>query len=225
MGQSMWLKVCLVVALFLAVPAVAEASVSVSPSVSTNGAYTVTWTDTSGGVVRAYLAASTNGGAWAKTTVTGTLSKAFTGKAVGTYAYKVQIYLYDAELKKELFDHETNVATVQVTTLAAPGAPGPLTGPARSESGAYSLAWGAASGTVTRYELTENGVNVYSGTALAAALTGRKDGGFTYQARACNAAGCGAWSTSLAEPSPHSDEAEDFTDRSMLTEELIEFRH
>lgn len=137
MGRSLWPKACLVVAVALAAAGQAQASASVSPPVSTNGAFTVAWTDTSGGVVRAYLAQSTNGGAWAKTTVTGTLSKAYTGKAIGTYAYKVQIYLYGLELKKELFDHETNVATVQVTTLTAPGAPGAVTGPERSESGAY----------------------------------------------------------------------------------------
>ena len=52
MGRSLWPKACLVVAVALAAAGQAQASASVSPPVSTNGAFTVAWTDTSGGVVR-----------------------------------------------------------------------------------------------------------------------------------------------------------------------------
>lgn len=69
---------------FLALPALASASVSVSTAISYNGAYTVSWTDASGFLTHANLFESVNGGAWVKTTVTGTTSKAYTGKAGGS---------------------------------------------------------------------------------------------------------------------------------------------
>lgn len=134
--------------LVLSAPVVASALTSVSPTISTTGAYTVSWTDSSGGAIRAYLQQSFNGGAWAKTTVTGTTSRAYTGKPVGSYAYKLQVYEYDGELRQEIFQYETNVATVQVAAPQAPGVPGAPTGPALSESGAYTVSWTGATGVL-----------------------------------------------------------------------------
>lgn len=175
-----------------ALPGSARGDSSVSPVTScAPGSYTVSWTEKSGGVWRAYLWESANGGTWSKTTVTGKYSKAFTGKPVGTYAYQVEIYFYDRELGGEVFDHETNVATAQVLAPAAPGTPGAITGPPGSSTPSYALAWGAASGRVDRYELRENGALVFSGLALATTLTGRQNGTYTYAVRACNPFGCG----------------------------------
>jgi RHS repeat-associated protein len=177
----------------LVAPVVAHASVSISPTTSYNGAYTVSWTDASGGATRAYLASSFNGGAWSKVTVTGTYSRSYSAMPVGTYSYKIQIYRYDLELRKELFERETSVASVLVTTPSAPAAPGPISGPTSTTIGTYSLAWGAAAPPVDRYELQENGVLIQSGTARSASFSGKGSGTYTYRARACNAYGCGAF--------------------------------
>ncbi len=163
------------------VPCVARASISVSPTIITSGgSYTVSWTDTSGGYWHAYLRESVNGGTWSKTAVTGTYSKTYTGKPVGTYAYKVQIYFYDKELGGEDFDHETNVVTAQVVPAGAPGMPGAITGPDKPSTSSYTLSWGAASGAVTRYDLRENGVVAYGDSIFAdsAASTSASTGGW-----------------------------------------------
>ncbi len=179
------------------VPALAGASTAVSPAVTMNGAYTVSWSEASGGAIRAYLQQSFNGGAWAKTTVTGTTSKAYTGKAVGSYAYKVQIYEYDYELRREVFQYETNVATVQVITAQAPGVPGTPTGPALSENGDYTVSWTGASGVVTHYELKEGGTTIYTGLELQKAVEDRPNGVYGYTVRACNSEGCSPPSAAL----------------------------
>ena len=123
MERLLLLKVCAVAAMLVSGASTASANTAVSPTLTMSGSYTVSWTETSGGVIRAYLAESVNGGGWAKTTVTGTSSKAFTGKAIGTYAYKVQIYEYDYELRQEVFQYETNSATVQVIAAGCCRAP------------------------------------------------------------------------------------------------------
>lgn len=181
----------------LALPGAAGATVSVSPSPSYNGSFTVQWTDSSGGATRAYLARRLNGGAWTKTTVTGTKSKAYSNLAVGSYGYKVQIYLYDAELKRELFEYETPATTVQVWK-AVPGVPGTITGPSSNAAGSYALSWTEAPGLPTRYELTENSLLVYSGGSTGASVTGRAPATYTYAVRACNPVGCGPYGTTFA---------------------------
>ncbi len=63
------------------VPIIASATVTVSPTTSTNGSYTVSWTEFGD---RLYLLESKDGAAATRTIVTG-LSKAYTGKSPGSY--------------------------------------------------------------------------------------------------------------------------------------------
>jgi RHS repeat-associated protein len=177
------------VALGAFLPCLVAATVSISPSPSYTGSYTASWTDFSGGPVHAYLATSLNGGAWTKAAVTGTYSKVFTGKAVGSYAYKVQIYTLEGV---EIFDYETPAVTVQVWT-SIPAAPGAITGPASSESGNYALAWTSPPGVVTRYELLENNVLVPGASGTSVSLSGKPSGSYAYKVRACNGLGCGPY--------------------------------
>jgi hypothetical protein len=73
-----------------------------------------------------------------------------------------------------------------------PGAPGAISGPTGTNTtGSYTLSWGAASGTVSRYDLYENGALAYGGLTLSASLTGRLSGTYSYQVQACNSSGCG----------------------------------
>ncbi|HEX9053065.1 MAG TPA: hypothetical protein VF841_21230 [Anaeromyxobacter sp.] len=90
------------------VPLVASATVSIAPSPSYDGNYTVSWTDRPAAGQTMYLAQSVNAGAWTKTKMLSTAtSKAFTGMAVADYSYKVQFYDIDTETKREIFSHET----------------------------------------------------------------------------------------------------------------------
>ena len=183
-----------IVAVLLA-PGAALGTVSIAPSPSYDGTYTVSWTDGSGGMTRAYLAESLNGGAWTKTTVTGTTSKAFTGRAVGDYAYKVQIYLYDGELRREIFEYETAPATVSVWK-SVPAMPGATAGPASDDDGAYTLSWTKPPGVVTRYEVLENSFRISPDpTTTSVTRAARAAGNWTYQVRACNALGCGPYNS------------------------------
>ena len=83
------------------------------------------------------------------------------------------------------------------TLSCAPGTPGAPTGPSSSSTGAYTISWGAASGVVADYELWENGQGILSSTALSASLSGRLDGTYGYQVRACNSAGCSSFTTTF----------------------------
>jgi hypothetical protein len=114
------LLAAVVLTLAVAMPRLAAATTSVTPTVSYNGSYTVSWTDAVSGAKHGYLAESVNGGAWADARVT-TASKAYTGKPVGAYAYKLKVFLYDAELRSEEFLYETNVATIQVRSSSSRG--------------------------------------------------------------------------------------------------------
>ncbi|MGJ8682188.1 hypothetical protein, partial [Paraglaciecola sp.] len=58
----------------------------------------------------------------------------------------------------------------------------------------YTLSWSAASGTVSRYELLEGNVTVYSGTARSTTLMHNQYGRRLYKVRACNTSGCSAYS-------------------------------
>lgn len=76
-----------------------------------------------------------------------------------------------------------------VPTLSVPGA---------SQTGSYTLSWTSVQ-LASTYELRERlgsgswGV-IQSGAGTSAAITGRGTGSWSYQVRACNGAGCGAWS-------------------------------
>lgn len=82
-------------------------------------------------------------------------------------------------------------------TIAPASAP-TLTVPASSNSGNYTVGWGAVAGA-TSYPLQEQ-VNggawaiVQSSSATSDAISGKANGSYGYRAQACNAGGCGPWS-------------------------------
>jgi hypothetical protein len=83
----------------------------------------------------------------------------------------------------------------------APSPPTSITVPATS-TGTHIVSWGAATGTVTRYELqqdTNSGFTAptlaYSGTALSSSVTVTQDGTYYYRVRACNGTACSNYAT------------------------------
>lgn len=109
-----------------------------------------------------------------------------------TYKYSVASY-----------DHAGNISAqtsqVSVTTpLAAPAAPASISGPIENNSGSYTITWSSSTGA-TRYELWESRlgspfVKQHDGTDTFKFFSGKTTGEYTYRAKACNAAGCSAYS-------------------------------
>lgn len=90
----------------------------------------------------------------------------------------------------------------EVASGTPPGIPASITVPASSSTGSYTISWGAASGTVTAYQLyeaTNSGFSpetlAYSGTALSKAISGKGNGTYYYRVRACNGSLCGGYRT------------------------------
>jgi YD repeat-containing protein len=123
-------------------------------------------------------------------------------------------YVYDeaGRLKSAVYDDGT-VTTYDldatgnrknVATASVPGIPGPLTVPASSATGVFTVSWTAASGTVTYYELYEATNTswtpqtlVHSGSATNKAFSSHANGQFYYRVRACNTLGCSAYREEL----------------------------
>ena len=170
-----------------------------APASSTNGNYTVSW-DSSGYVI---LQEKKDSGNYT-TVYTGTgTSKSFSGKAAGTYKYRLvmQICMMGCSFTITLYtEPETTVVSVP-----APSKPGNISGPGSvsytTSSGAtYSLSWGASTGTVTKYELQEmvnsgSWSTIHSGTSRSKSRPNKTAGTYYYRVRACNGGSCSSYTS------------------------------
>lgn len=162
------------------------------PASSTNGSYTVSWSAT-GNTTSYTLQEQANGGAWSTVYTGANTSTALSGKVNGTYSYQVQA---------------CNAggcggwsAAANISVLLPPPAPASLSVPATSGA-SVAVSWPSSS-TATSYTLQQalNGgawSTVYSGAALAYTATETTSGSYTFRIQACNASGCGAYTTSSA---------------------------
>ena len=174
----------------------APSSITV-PSSSTSGSYTISW-GTATGTVTAYNLYEANNSSFSGQTLvySGTaLSAALSGRGNGTYYYRAKA-CFDSECGA----YRAGSNGVTVTIATAPGVPSSITVPSSSTSGSYTISWGAATGTLTAYELyeaTSSGFSgqtlIYNGTALNAALSGRGNGTYYYRVRACLNSLCSAY--------------------------------
>lgn len=80
--------------------------------------------------------------------------------------------------------------------------PSSITVPTSNTTGSYSISWGASTGTVSAYKLYEatnasftGQTQVYSGTALSAAFTGKLTGTYYYRVAACVDTACSGYRT------------------------------
>ena len=159
------------------------------PASSTTGSYTASWTAVSG--ASSYtLEEQLGSGSWtAYSAITGT-SKAISGKASGTYNYRVKAC--------NAAGCGPVSATGSITVLLAPAAAPAITAPASNTTGSYTVSWSTVA-TASKYEIQEN-LNgggwsaLYSGTALSKAIAGKTSGSYGYRGRACNTTGCGPYS-------------------------------
>ncbi|WP_336807971.1 hypothetical protein [Fulvimonas yonginensis] len=163
---------------------------TISAPASSTGSYTVSWTTVS--TATSYtLQEQVNGGTWATIQAGSATSRALSGKTDATYGYRVQA---------------CNVggcgpwsATVATVVALPPTSAPTVSVPASSNTGSYTVSWTAVS-TATSYTLQEqvNGgawATIQTGGATSRAISGKGNGTYGYRAQACNAGGCGSWST------------------------------
>lgn len=110
----------------------------------------------------------------------------------GGATFAVKLYSYNSA-------SDVTQIKVQRTTAVTPPASVPVLSASGGGSGSYAVSWSSASG-VEYYVLQErfNGGSWSSsnmGSSTSKSFTGRDEGTYSYRVRACNAAGCTAYST------------------------------
>lgn len=175
-----------------------------APATST-GSHTVSFKTQAFGTH--YLQEKKNSGSWVnkKTYSTpignGTSYPAITrnfsrsGLSAGTYSYRVK---FVPGANSPLSTAYSNTKITVVSTV--PGVPSSISTPGSDNDGAFTVSWGAASGTIASYELEQqinsgSWVQTYSGTSLSEAVSGLTGGTYQYRVRACNSFGCGGYRT------------------------------
>ncbi|MGJ8681719.1 hypothetical protein, partial [Paraglaciecola sp.] len=86
------------------------------------------------------------------------------------------------------------VVTAVLPAPGVPGQPGTVGSAYIPVNTDYILSWTAASGSISRYELLEDNIEVYSGEALSESLNYSNYGKRLYKVRACNESNCGDYS-------------------------------
>lgn len=137
---------------------------------------------------------------------TGITSKSFSGKAVNTYKYRLVRsieYEYETAMQKLscgfLCFSSSSVSEGPITVyVKKPTAPPTPTGANTSDSGGYTISWGASTGA-TSYKLQEklnsgSWTLIHNASGRSKARSGRGDGVWYYRARGCNSRWCGTWS-------------------------------
>lgn len=165
--------------------------ISLSPS-SITGSYTVGWNGIDGATSYT-LQEQLNGGTWSAAYSGSATSDAISGKADGTYGYRVQAC--------NAGSCGSWSGTANVSVLLPPPAPASISVPGTS-SGPVAISWAAAS-TATSYVL-QRAVNggawsaLYTGTATSYSQSETATGSYAYRAQACNSSGCSGYTTSGA---------------------------
>jgi YD repeat-containing protein len=158
------------------------------PASNGNGSFSVSW----GAVATStrYELEEQVASAWTQQQSTSALSKALTGRATGTYPFRVRACneggcgAYSA----------TGTVTVLLVPQSAPAVTAPASAP-----GAYTISWSAVS-TATSYNVHQNindggwgTLGSHGSTSLG--LNPGSSGSYAYRVQACNATGCGGWSS------------------------------
>uniref|UniRef100_UPI000FCA820E SpvB/TcaC N-terminal domain-containing protein n=1 Tax=Pseudidiomarina mangrovi TaxID=2487133 RepID=UPI000FCA820E len=189
-------------------------SISVSPSISHDGHYTVSWSAASGMVTSGfdtwgYELHEFNSGVLTQTLLISPTATTYavSGQSNGSYQYQVRgCNLQGGE--PYCGPHSSISNTVVVDTGVMP--PSSILAPtAINSDGAYTISWGSSSTSAVTYELEErfkpygspvvhSWTQIYAGTALSKSVSGRTDGEWEYQVRACNSASCSAYLTANA---------------------------
>ena len=203
----------LVTLMWLVVITTPVLAITVSPSPSYTGSYTVSWGSPEGCIYdeedNTYdcnrLWEKVGSGSWANVSVTtGATSKAYSGQANNTYEYQLCWSDVSPGYSTSNCGEPLGVGSVTVTVMDLPPAvPNVPTVPANDTDGTYTISWNSVTGA-TSYDLqeVENGsstwVTVNTSPITSASYNRTKgDGVWHYRVRACNPA-CSAYSSSSA---------------------------
>ncbi|HVI53665.1 MAG TPA: hypothetical protein VM621_01280 [Luteibacter sp.] len=158
---------------------------------SNNGAYGLNWSASPGATVYNLLE-NVNGTGWTAVQYSASQSWSTAGKADGTYYYLVQ------GCNGSGCTNWSNQVAVTVANIPPPP-PRPTTTihVINTVKRTVKVDWVAQS-YATRYELMENNVLVYSGTALTYSSLQAAGTQLIYIVRACNTVGCSAWSAAAS---------------------------
>ena len=164
-------------------------SISVPTSTVKNGSIGINWAAVS--TTTSYtLQERVNNGSWSTLTNTGNRSYSRTGRGNGSYRYQVR------SCNSSGCSGWRSSATV--TVLLPPAVPSSISVPSSTvTNGSIVISWPAAS-TATSYTLQER-INNGSWSTLtntnsrSYSRTGRANGSYQYQVRACNSSGCSDW--------------------------------
>jgi YD repeat-containing protein len=160
-----------------------------SPGTAIGGDFSVTWSSVANS--NSYkLEQQLGAGAWSEVYAGASLSKAFSGLADGTYAYRVR-----ACGPGGCSDYS---GMTQTTVIYVPATPSIPVAPASNTSGSYAISW-AGVGGATDYRLEESAnsgawTQLLAGNVTNYDASGRASGTYGYRLKACNAAGCSGYS-------------------------------
>ena len=170
---------------------------SITTPGATEGSYSFSWGTASGQVTRYEWLEQVNGGSWNSWTNNGTSrTKSFSGKADGTYRYRVR-----ACNASGCGGHKYGNT---FTVLNKPSAPSSISGPTAVDiDGTYSISWGTGGGQIDYYQLAKRhkpiggsfNTWVYTNEGLtnSQAFSNLPNGEHDYAIRTCNGAGCSGW--------------------------------
>jgi YD repeat-containing protein len=129
------------------------------------------------------------------------------GGAAYRFSIPLPMTLRSAHSGKSIYVHGISPAGAGNLLISASGAflvPAPpsaptLTVPASSATGSYAVSWGAIA-NVAKYQLQErpsggSWTEITNALVTSASISGKANGTYEYQIRACTGSGCGAFST------------------------------
>ncbi|NDO90722.1 fibronectin type III domain-containing protein, partial [Cellulosimicrobium composti] len=161
---------------------------NVGSSSQDSGIPRVSWgaADANGSPITKYTVTASPGGA--KREVSGT-SVDFTGLSAGTYTFTVTATNAGGT-------STSSPASAQVSAYQKPGTPGVSSSRTGENRGRFTISAPSSNGgnAITRYEWELSGAQNRTGTGQSVDVGSDYDQTYRLRARACNAAGCGAWS-------------------------------
>lgn len=160
-----------------------------APATSSTGNYTLTWTSIA--TTNAYeLRERLGSGAWNTIHNAGSTMATVNGNASGSWDYQVRAC--------NVAGCSAWSATNTIVVTLPPAQVPTLTAPASNTTGSYTVSWSAIE-AATRYELEQRKDDgawskIHDASITSNALIGQTVGSYNYRVRACNAAGCSAYS-------------------------------
>jgi predicted phage tail protein len=170
------------------------------PSTSNSGAFTVSWPSVSGATTYVVeRSASSNFSSSAQVFSGSSTSYGVTGLDTGTYYFRVKAVGSCGESGWTAGPAVT--VSVTMSVCSAPAVPGSLTYPSSSDSGAFTVSWGSATGA-TSYVLERSTSSSFSMAALSHTTAGTSysesglaSGSYYYRVKSVGTCGESLWNT------------------------------